>query len=54
MRKVRSKQDHSMKNDKILLRPLLIGVGPRLVIATIIATLLWLGFAWATASLGAL
>ena len=54
MGKVRSKQDHSMTKDKIFLRPLLIGVGPRLVIATIIATLLWLGFAWATVNPGAL
>ena len=54
MREVRSKKDHSMTKDKIFLRPLLIGVGPRLAIATIIATLLWLGFAWATVNPGAL
>ena len=54
MRKVRSKKDHSMTKDKIFLRPILIGVGPRLAIAAIIAALLWLGFAWATVNPGAL
>ena len=54
MRKVRSKKDHSITKDKIFLGPLLIGVAPRLAIASIISAALWLGFAWATANLGAL
>ncbi len=35
-------------------RILLIGAGPRLVVAGVIVALLWLGFLWATTTLGAL
>ena len=43
-----------MKGRPQMLRLLLIGAGPRLVGAALIAALLWAGFFWATSTLGAL
>tara|TARA_B110000503_G_C6903702_1_gene311809 strand:- start:327 stop:500 length:174 start_codon:yes stop_codon:yes gene_type:complete len=52
--KVRNKKNYNMTKDKIFHRPLLIGVGPRIAVAIIVAALLWLGFVWATTYPGTL
>ena len=43
-----------MIKDKRPFRLLLIGIGPRLGVASLIAAVLWLGFFWATNPLGSL
>ena len=43
-----------MKVQKPMRRLLLVGVGPRLLGAVLIAALLWAGFIWATSTPGAL
>ena len=43
-----------MIKDKRPFRLLLIGIGPRLGVASLIAAVLWLGFFWATNPLSAL
>ncbi|MEL7254515.1 MAG: hypothetical protein AAFZ04_10670 [Pseudomonadota bacterium] len=43
-----------MTPQKAPFRLLLIGAGPRLLMAAAIVALLWLGFFWATATPGAL
>ena len=43
-----------MKQNKISMRLLLVGVGPRLTFACLVVAAIWLGFFWATARLVAL
>mgnify|MGYP000034989912 FL=1 len=42
-----------MKRENISLRLLLVGAGPRLAVACLVVTALWLGFLWATTKFGA-
>lgn len=39
---------------KTMLRPLSVGAGVRVAVASVIAAALWAGFFWVTSSLGAL
>lgn len=43
-----------MKDQGPILRLLLVGAGPRLACAALVAALLWAGFFWATSSPGTL
>ena len=45
---------HMLTRHKSSLNLLLLGIGPRLGAAIVVITILWMGFHWATSSIGAL
>ena len=54
MRVLRRWAGTGMKTHRSMVRLLLLGAGPRLAGAALIAALLWAGFVWATSTPGSL